>query len=259
MTPSIKHDNLTLYISEFSLNIIRVLRRLVFLLLAFAALSPAQAETCGVCKDSYLKCAAGGTNLDTCASRLRSCESACFGTGNSSDTASSSGNHPGDNPAIVGISFGLLFSLGIWALAANASTPQGAYKGVIWLSGLCLAAIFALCLAIGMKEQDSQFKSFLVWGLLFFALPFGIPFYFQRKSSLAAEEQDAERKEILAASKRQSEIDQIESTRKLEAAARAKAERAEKAKESRRLARLEKKRLSSEPDAGAGNNPEHPT
>lgn len=227
-------------------------------ILALVALTSALAETCGICKDSYLQCAAGGTNLDTCARKMSSCESACSGTGSSSDIPSSSGNDFGNNPAIVGMSFGLIISLGIWALAADAGTPQGTYKGVMWLSGLCLAAIFALCLAIGLKEHDSQFKSFLIWGYLFFALPFTLPIFFQRKFSLAAEEQSAKRKELLAATKRQSEIDQIESTRKLEAAAIVKAERAEKAKESRRLARLEKKRLSLEPVAGAGNDPEHP-
>lgn len=237
------------------MNLVRKIARLVIATLLFTALAPALAEFCGICKDSYLKCAASGTNLDTCKKSLRSCESACLGTNNSSDSAASPENSPGNNPAIVGMSFGFVLSLVIWALAANAGTPQGAYKGVLWLSSLCLAAVIALCLAIGLKEKDSQFKSFVIWGCLFFALPFAIPIFFQRKSSLAADEQRVKEEEILAATKHQSELARIEATKKLEAEATVRAERAKKAAESRRLARLEKKRLASKPEAGAGGDP----
>lgn len=188
MTPHLLHKEFVRYLSEYPL---KFLTHLMLSILVLVASTLALAETCGVCNDSYLQCAAGGTNLDTCARNMRSCQSACLGTGSSSDATSPSEKNPGNNPAIVGISFGLIFSLGIWALTAIASTPQGAYKGLLWLSGFSLAIVFALCLAFGITEQYPRYMSFAIFGYLFFALPFTIPIFFQRKRSQAAEQERA--------------------------------------------------------------------
>jgi len=52
----------------------------------------AKAETCGICKESYVSCISSGSSLSSCKSRLQSCESACFGNSNSSSQSKSSDN-----------------------------------------------------------------------------------------------------------------------------------------------------------------------
>lgn len=60
---------------------------LIFVGLAILAIN-ASAETCGICKDSYLSCISGGGSSSSCDQQLRSCQSACFGgDGKSSSTS----------------------------------------------------------------------------------------------------------------------------------------------------------------------------
>ncbi len=58
------------------------LKNILFALfiICFAILfSPAKAETCGICKDSYLSCISGGGSSSSCERQLRSCQAACGG------------------------------------------------------------------------------------------------------------------------------------------------------------------------------------
>lgn len=64
-----------------------------FLMSSFVSLIflfSAKAETCGICKDSYVSCISSGSSLSSCKSRLQSCESACFGNSNSGSQSKSS-------------------------------------------------------------------------------------------------------------------------------------------------------------------------
>jgi hypothetical protein len=64
-----------------------------FLMSSFVSLIflfSAKAETCGICKDSYVSCISSGSSLSSCKSQLQSCESACFGKSNSGSQSKSS-------------------------------------------------------------------------------------------------------------------------------------------------------------------------
>lgn len=146
----------------------------------------AKSETCGVCKDSYLSCVSGGGSLSSCESRMRSCQSACFGGGGSSSSDSGSGSHPGDNPFIVGISFGLILAIAVfWLVGSNTTTDIGAYKGVKWLSGGILTGVGLLLLAAFAKGGTSDgMGSFVFWGYIFFSLPHALLIWWTRKNAI---------------------------------------------------------------------------
>ena len=161
----------------------------VFFIVGLVFSCSAKSETCGVCKDSYLSCVSSGGSLSSCESRMRSCQSACFGGGGSSSSDSGSGSHPGDNPFIVGIGFGLILAIAVfWLVGSNTTTDIGAYTGVKWLSGGVLAGIGLLLLAAFAKggAQDGL-GSFVFWGYIFFSLPHVLLIWWTRKNAIAEE------------------------------------------------------------------------
>ena len=135
-----------------------------------------------------MSCAAGGGNLSSCASQMRSCQATCFGTGSNSSSDSNSGSHPGNNPFIVGIGFGLILAIAIFFLVGlSTHTDISAYKGVKWLSGGLLTGVGLLILVTFPKGGSSDgMGSFIFFGYIFFSLPHALLIWWTRKNAIAA-------------------------------------------------------------------------
>lgn len=105
----------------------------------------------------------------------------------SSSSSSNSGSHPGDNPFIVGISFGSILAIAVfWLVGSNTHTDIGAYKGVKWLSGGILTGVGLLLLAAFAKGGSSDgMGSFVFWGYIFFSLPHVLLIWWTRKNAIA--------------------------------------------------------------------------
>jgi len=102
--------------------------------------------------------------------------------------AAGGSGHPGDNPFIVGGSFGLLFTFFAWIVASGvASSPDGNYMAIRILSGLSLGLVFLLCAAmLADKNLESGFKSFVAFGYICFSIPQAALIFFARKSALSS-------------------------------------------------------------------------
>jgi hypothetical protein len=153
---------------------LRAIVTIAFLLVSITLSLAARSEACGVCKDSYLSCVSRSGNLDSCAKQMRSCESACFGTSRTeSQTRPDSGNHPGDNPFLVGISFGLIFALAVYGIAESSTTTVlSKYRAIKWITGIVLSAVGLLVVAaISQSKSFDDIGGFTLWAYLFFSIP----------------------------------------------------------------------------------------
>jgi hypothetical protein len=117
-----------------------------------------------------------------------------------SAAAGSGSSHPGDNPLLVGGSFGLLSLVASLVLAEKITWgPEEVYRVSRWTFGIPMVLVIALCLVLQFdRSADAGLRWFGAIGGLCFIAPNALMLYFLRKWALAAErkrldEEQAER------------------------------------------------------------------
>ena len=115
--------------------------------------------------------------------------STCFKDMGKDTESSSVNNHPGDNPFIVGISFGLFLAIAVaWLVSISTDSDVGVYAGVSVITGaiLVLATVGVINVQFTSFTKGEGLESFALWAYLFFSAPQVLLIWWTRNNAIAA-------------------------------------------------------------------------